>query len=548
MRSLKILILSLFISLAFANPNGNNLNFYYQNQTLNQALQMYANANNLTLTIDRVNLPQLKQVVSGHFQVESKTDLLNVLGHEYGFSWFIFNSKLYIADNNFISKTVQVAPEDMPSLKDNLVSQKLLDTRFGYSEIPAENKVIISGPAAYVNLLIDQVHKLNIAPSSKQFAIFRLKYASATDITINLNNQTGLISTNQNQPVITIPGVASMLSALVQSNTQSTTKQTVLSQISQPIKNSAQAILEDNKAKTGGVNTVPNIQADQRLNAIIIRDNSANIAMYRNLINLLDVSTPLVQVSVTILTVDQDALTSKGINWWASNGNVGGGYNTAGGVTNALTKNLALYYGQIAPGQVLVNTIGNFVLAINFLSQNGITKVDAKPSLVTSDNIPAVISSNQSLYLNNGYNNNNSNGGGSNSNNSMVGYQAMQLATSLVITPHVIYQGGRKTIKLQINIMDGNVTDEIATNLPTSIPSSIQSDINSQAVIDEGQSLLIAGYSKTKTEEIVSKVPLLGDIPLLGYFFSWHTNRKRKIETLYLVTPKIVWSGVASSK
>ena len=103
----------------------------------------------------------------------------------------------------------------------------------------------------------------------------------------------------------------------------------------------------------------------------------------------------------------------------------------------------------------------------------------------------------------------------------------------------MIDEDGERNIKLSIVLQDGSIND------PTSnvLSSTIQSNINSEAYLKEGQSILLAGYSKSSTEKVTKKVPFLGDIPLLGWFFSTKSNTQKQIETLYLVTPKIIWEN-----
>ncbi len=112
-----------------------------------------------------------------------------------------------------------------------------------------------------------------------------------------------------------------------------------------------------------------------------------------------------------------------------------------------------------------------------------------------------------------------------------------QVVTSLQVTPHVIFnENGKREIKLSIALQDGNVD----TSLTNQMPETVQSSLNSQAVITEGQSLLLAGYTKDKKVNIEKKIPLLGDIPILGWFFK-SSSEQEKFTTLYLVSPKIVW-------
>ncbi|MFN7094777.1 MAG: hypothetical protein ACK4M7_05370, partial [Burkholderiales bacterium] len=291
-----------------------------------------------------------------------------------------------------------------------------------------------------------------------------------------------------------------------------------------------------------GIVSAPIIQADPRLNTIIIRDKLSNLDIYKNLINLLDTPAPLIQVEVLMINLDQDALENKGINWWGATGgstSAAGGFNT-GNLSTSAANNLAMYFGGITPGQSLVTNVQNFMLSLQFLQKNGLAKTTSRPTIVTIDNIPAVMGFSQNMYL--GATNANTSSGGAAAATSPSSAYQIQSSTALQITPHVIFaKNEQKQIKLTISLQDGSVEDQ---NL-TALPMTTQGNINSQAVIKEGESLLLAGYTKTVQEKVTSQVPFLGSIPLLGWLFKSETVRNKQYMTFYLVTPHIVWSGLA---
>lgn len=522
-----------------ANSNPGQHVYYYHGETLSTALSLYTRSSGLKIVLaddlpDRVR----NKNVSGRFVVTAPEQMIQALSSKYGFEWFIYSGTLYITPSQRISKSIEVSPEDMPMVRSNLQQIGLLNDKFGYSELKSENKIIISGPLLYVNMLLDQIRDLNISPASQQFAVYRLKYANATDTTLSFNNQQ-----------ITIPGIATILQSLLQGNANSSPagKNKLLNQITEPIKNQAQQLLSqrDNTPGTDDGNstsnaagslTTPLIQADSRLNTIIIRDKTYNLKIYKNLIDLLDVPAPLIQVEVMIIHIDQKNLSQAGIDWWASGKNVGGGYGAGNLSQNYGPSNsLSFFYGQINPGQLIVTDMFSFMSSLKFLEQKHLAQAVGKPSLATTDNLPAIVNVAENLYFNNQQSANNNN------NNNTVAGTTAQIVQALQITPHVIHddQTNQNQIKLSIVLQDGAINDQNNTTLP----NTTQSTINSQAVVNEGQSILLAGYTRDVMEEEVSKVPFLGDIPLLGWFFKSKTHSIHQIATLYLVTPQIVWQN-----
>ena len=88
-----------------------------------------------------------------------------------------------------------------------------------------------------------------------------------------------------------------------------------------PIKNKLANSLKKAQENRSGDSvdiTSPLIEADRRLNTVIIRDKVENLGLYKNLIDLLDIPAPLIQVEVLVIHLDQQNLKSAGIDWWAS--------------------------------------------------------------------------------------------------------------------------------------------------------------------------------------------------------------------------------------
>ena len=190
-------------------------------------------------------------------------------------------------------------------------------------------------------------------------------------------------------------------------------------------------------------------------------------------------------------------------------------------------------YGNVVPGQILIDNLTNFVSSLKFLESKNLAHTIAKPSIATIDNIPGVISVNERRFSTlGGSGNSSSNGGSSN---------GLVIVRALEITPHVIVtKNGSLDVKLAIMLQDGNI-DNPGEGSTTTTTNTTQSLISSQAIIHEGQSLLLAGYTRDFDQTVVSKVPFLGSIPLLGWLFKSKKIEHRKLITLYLVTPRILW-------
>ncbi|MDD3266845.1 MAG: secretin N-terminal domain-containing protein [Burkholderiales bacterium] len=519
------------------SPNKNNgssgANTYiFSNDSVYDAIRIFANQNNLKLEMVNDIASKLKsRKISAKFSNYGYADLVNQLSVIYGFDWFTYNGTMYITDKKYITQEFSIYSTNMKSLKDYVKAENLLLDKFNYSEFPSSNKVVISGPKAYLDVIRKIIDTLQLSGTTQQFGIYKLKYASATDIYLSYNNTmvNSVLSTPQEQQMV-VPGVATLLQNLQGQNIGLNNVQSV-----EMIKNgngtstnneNSQPNSSQTDVKSTSISNASNIQADQRLNAIVIRDTPENLRMYKSIIERLDVPTPLVSVELLIIEINDSKINQEGISWWAG----GVGFNTKG-LANANSSNgLVAAYGNIVNGNnSVVNNTSSFLASLKFLEENGFAKTVGNPTLTTIDNIPATATVGINTFTNPSV-------------SSQAPNAAYQSITGMSILPHVIskqdnnFDTHSNQVKLTVSLLDGDLPQ-----FGISYPTMFQGSINSQAVLKDRQSLLIASYNKKRDEVYEDKVPVLGDIPLLGWFFKNKVNATYTATTLYLLTPKVIW-------
>ena len=93
-----------------------------------------------------------------------------------------------------------------------------------------------------------------------------------------------------------------------------------------------------------------------------------------------------------------------------------------------------------------------------------------------------------------------------------------------------------RAIAMNIQIEDGEITQRVVDG----IPIINRNTINTQAAVKEGESLLIAGYSRQVSTAEQGGVPVLSDLPILGALFRDTKKRTQKVERFVLISPRIV--------
>jgi type IV pilus assembly protein PilQ len=96
-------------------------------------------------------------------------------------------------------------------------------------------------------------------------------------------------------------------------------------------------------------------------------------------------------------------------------------------------------------------------------------------------------------------------------------------------------------------IMDLKVTKDSVGQIVSGTPSINKREIETQVLVNNGDTVVLGGIYEQSRADGVEKVPFLGDIPILGYLFSHHSNTDTQSELLIFVSPKILKEGLQAS-
>jgi len=485
--------------------------------------------------------------VNGRIAGTTPGDFLNRLGSAYGFVWFYYGGTLYVSKAaDMVTRPVSAPGASLAGLRQALLDLGLLDARFGWGELPERGVALVSGPPEYVDLIARALAELPQVPVDQRVAVFRLKHAAVDDRNMFFRDKQ-----------IVTPGVATILRNLIVGNTQQVGTQTVLLDMAAPLRtNLAPGTSVDTLAgappapqpsvpapapgagaqgKPAAVQPPlrnedpslaqlrrPVIQADPRLNAVIVRDTPDRMPIYENLIALLDQPTALIEIEAMIIDVNTTRLEELGVDWAARVGRVAAGFGRPD--VEADRSTIGIARGTNATPTTVVLDGGNYLIArIKLLEGSGDARIQARPSILTSDNLGALIDLSETFYIR------------------TIGERVAQVVpvttgTLLRVTPRFVVHEGRRLIQLVIDIEDGAIQDRTVQDLPT----IRRSTVSTQAAVGESQSLLIGGYNSEVNIQQDDKVPLLGDIPLLGTLFRHKKNDVQRRERLFLITPKVV--------
>lgn len=171
----------------------------------------------------------------------------------------------------------------------------------------------------------------------------------------------------------------------------------------------------------------------------------------------------------------------------------------------------------------LLNDVVDIDIALNILHKQGYAKLLANPRIIVVDNESATFEIVREIpYLEVSE----TTAGGS-----MTGYQFKPVGVKLNVTPHITREG---MVRLHI-------APEFGVEVGSTTPPTVDTrKVNTKALVKDGQTIVLGGLRQSSTTRDTWKVPILGDIPLVGGLFQSETESVKDTELLIFITPRIL--------
>ncbi|MFT6691170.1 MAG: type IV pilus assembly protein PilQ, partial [Colwellia sp.] len=281
------------------------------------------------------------------------------------------------------------------------------------------------------------------------------------------------------------------------------------------------------------------VSVDERTNTLLIRDTARSIEDIKRMVTILDVAIRQVVIEARMVTVKDNMNEELGIRWGVTN--TDGEYATSGSIEGTSTANgIRSNSGVPSIGDGLnvnlpvANAAGTIAFQIARLA-NG-TILDLELSALEKENkgeviaSPRITTSNQKeAYIEQGveipYQEAASSGA--------TATQFKKAVLSLKVTPHI-------TPDDKI-ILDLVITQDTISDITSGLAPAIDTQrIGTQVLVNNGETIVLGGIYQQAIISTISKVPVLGDIPYLGWLFRSSSQLNEKKELLIFVTPRIV--------
>ncbi|WNW05982.1 type IV pilus secretin PilQ [Vibrio alginolyticus] len=287
---------------------------------------------------------------------------------------------------------------------------------------------------------------------------------------------------------------------------------------------------------------------DERTNSLLIRELPENIEVIREIIESLDIPVKQVQIEARIVTINEGNMDELGIRWGFTSINgsntVGGSiennlatiglYNGEGGddgdgvgIDDFLNVNLAATSPNATSLAFQVAKLGSDTLLdleLSALQQESKAEIISSPRLITTNKKPAYIEQGTEIpYLES-----------SSSGATTVTFKKAVL--SLKVTPQITPDN---RLVLDLSVTQDRPGQVVKTGTGEAVAIDTQR-IGTQVLVNNGETVVLGGIFQHSITNSVDKVPLLGDLPLLGALFRRSYENVGKSELLIFVTPKVV--------
>ncbi|OJA28523.1 hypothetical protein BGV47_27395 [Burkholderia ubonensis] len=501
------------------------------------------------------NLPS----VNGAFN-NQPSELFANLKRSYGLVSYFDGSTVYVTTLAENRGTVHALTRVSPASVERAARELgYLDRAFRFRVIPGASAIQVSGPPAYLQRVADAIEiaergSMRHADGTRMgFKVVRLKHAWAEDVHYTIGGRETVIRGVANSLRNLVSNVAGVDGRRIDPRLQAAKGASGAGQgagwLDGMLPQSQDAAIGTSlqplpplppfgvgEGLVAGTDSTPNPQikivGDSRMNAVVIMAPRDMLGPLEEIVRELDVEPEQIQIEASIMDIQDGVLKEVGFDWALQGRSFRIGSTSTGAGIGSDLGNAATVLGGGANISIFAgSTALNFLSRITALQAEGKAQIQSRPRLATLNGIEAVLSDQRAFYPRV-------------SNERVAQLFQVDVGLLMRVLPIVVRRDdGSADIRLQIFIEDGSLGRAEVDKLPITAKSTI----STQAIVKDGESLLIGGYVRDVNDASESKVPLLGDIPGIGALFRFRSANVERKERLIMITPRLLKAGDARS-
>ncbi|MFZ0133653.1 MAG: type II secretion system secretin GspD [Desulfobacterales bacterium] len=470
-----------------------------------------------------------------------------------------------------VTRVIRLAHADADEVKRLLTP--LVSRTAVIGALPAANELVVTDTAATVRRLIKVIHEIDVAGNRRDLAVVPLQYANAAKLAELLpglfasrsapvrgrpaGTATFVADERTNRLAVIAPtsdlsGIKELISLLDQESLREK------GQVRVHYLNNARAedlvkVLQNLPGKDSSAppakGALPvlspsvGIFADAATNSLILSAGSGvELQTLEEVIARLDRPRSMVQVEVLIMEVDAQNDLRLGVEWTAvgetridgKDAAVGGGF-IQGPQESALPGLVAGAFPTGFSVGVFTEAIdiagvkfNNLTALIQAFQQDKDVSILSTPQILTTDQEEAKINVGKNIPFQTTTS--------TTFNESFNSFEYRDVGTILKVTPQI---SDNDTVRLLVGLEVSAL--ESTTDFR---PTTLKRTIDTSVLIKDSQTVVIGGLIEDSPSQSQTKVPLLGDIPLLGRLFTYETQSHQKTNLLVFLTPRVIRNRV----
>lgn len=456
--------------------------------------------------------------ISGEFNF-SAGDIISKVSRQLGLITYYDGNAIYVYDasetRNSVIKLKNVTPKALASF---LKKSGLADPRYPLRGDGIDT-FYLAGPPIYVDLVTQAAEFMDSQDAgmgNQHVEVIKLNNTFVTDRAYTRRDEN-----------IVIPGIASVVEKLLAGETaqaapavtKSNSATSLLdTQIDRAPLLPVDAAANANRPADATVKPQPagniRIIAYPETNSLLVKGAAEQIRFIRNLVEALDEQKRHVELALWIIDLQKDDLDQLGVNW---QGAISLGNKFSAGINSG------------TPLNSFSTLEGNkFIASILALTRDNKAQIVSRPVVLTQENTPAMFDNNRTFYT------------------QLLAERAVQLekvtyGTMVNVLPRFT---AKDEIELSLNIEDGSEVQRNESDAAGTLPTVGRTTISTVARVPKGKSLLVGGYTRGESGQYVGKIPLLGDLPLVGGAFRYRQTLNKNTVRVFLIRPREITEGM----
>lgn len=294
------------------------------------------------------------------------------------------------------------------------------------------------------------------------------------------------------------------------------------------------------KSEQGGIlSERGSVSVDERTNTLLVRDTQESIDQARATVSALDIPVKQVLIESRMVTVRDNVGEELGVRWGitdrgsdaAVSGSLEGADTAAGGVLPSIDSRLNVNLPVAAAGagrigfQVASLVDGTILdLELSALESENKGEIIASPRITVANQREAYIEQGTEIpYV-------------QATSSGATSVEFKKAVLSLKVTPHITADN---RVILDLVVTQDTRGETVSTSTGPAVAIDTQ-EIKTQVLVENGETVVLGGIFQQLNTDDISKVPLFGDLPVVGNLFKKSSEIYQKRELLIFVTPKIV--------